>query len=135
MPTDARSPPTSSNRRDLAHVAVRRTAPLPSGETSAVQSHARGHLVYAASGVLAVHTERGTSVVPASRAAWTPAGFTHYPDGSVKSERWYESGLSAGTARWWYPNGQLQEEISYDGRGSVVSQQAWNDDGTIRSAS
>lgn len=49
----------------------------PSGETSAVQSHARGHLVYAASGVLAVHTERGTSVVPASRAAWTPAGFTH----------------------------------------------------------
>ena len=50
----------------------------PSGETSAVQSHARGHLVYAASGVLAVHTERGTSVVPANRAAWTPAGFTHY---------------------------------------------------------
>ena len=43
-----------------------------------MQSHARGHLVYAASGVLAVHTERGTSVVPANRAAWTPAGFTHY---------------------------------------------------------
>jgi AraC-like DNA-binding protein len=43
-----------------------------------VQSHPQGHLVYAASGVLAVHTERGTSVVPASRAAWTPAGFTHY---------------------------------------------------------
>jgi AraC-like DNA-binding protein len=50
----------------------------PSGETSAVQSHARGHLVYAASGVLAVHTERGTSIVPANRVAWTPAGFTHY---------------------------------------------------------
>jgi len=49
----------------------------PSGETSAAQSHARGHLVYAASGVLAVHTERGTSVVPANRVAWTPAGFTH----------------------------------------------------------
>ena len=49
----------------------------PSGETSAVQSHARGHLVYAASGVLAVHTERGTSIVPANRVAWTPAGFTH----------------------------------------------------------
>jgi AraC-like DNA-binding protein len=43
-----------------------------------VQSHARGHLVYAASGVLAVHTERGTSVVPANRVAWTPAGFTHH---------------------------------------------------------
>ncbi len=50
----------------------------PSGETSAVQSHAQGHLVYAASGVLAVHTERGTSIVPANRVAWTPAGFTHY---------------------------------------------------------
>jgi AraC-like DNA-binding protein len=34
--------------------------------------------VYAARGVLSVHTERGTSIVPANRAAWTPAGFTHY---------------------------------------------------------
>jgi AraC-like DNA-binding protein len=25
-----------------------------------------------------VHTERGTSIVPANRIAWTPAGFTHY---------------------------------------------------------
>ena len=50
----------------------------PSGEASDAQSHARGHLVYAASGVLAVHTERGTSIVPANRVAWTPAGFTHY---------------------------------------------------------
>ncbi len=50
----------------------------PSGETGAVQSHARGHLVYAASGVLSVHTERGTSIVPANRVAWTPAEFTHH---------------------------------------------------------
>ncbi|SEL43172.1 helix-turn-helix domain-containing protein [Streptacidiphilus jiangxiensis] len=50
----------------------------PSGEASATQSHPRGHLVYAASGVLAVHTERGTSIVPANRVAWTPAGFTHH---------------------------------------------------------
>ena len=50
----------------------------PSGESSAVQSHGRGHLVYAASGVLTVHTERGTSIVPANRVAWTPAGFTHH---------------------------------------------------------
>ncbi|WP_442814759.1 AraC family transcriptional regulator [Streptomyces sp. NBC_01198] len=48
-----------------------------SGGMSAAQSHERGHLVYAASGVLALHTESGTSVVPANRAAWTPAGFTH----------------------------------------------------------
>ncbi|MCC9309862.1 helix-turn-helix transcriptional regulator [Kitasatospora sp. RB6PN24] len=43
-----------------------------------MQSHARGHLVYAANGVLAVHTERGTSIVPANRVAWTPAGFAHH---------------------------------------------------------
>jgi AraC-like DNA-binding protein len=34
--------------------------------------------VYAASGVLTVHTDRGTSIVPANRVGWTPAGFTHY---------------------------------------------------------
>jgi transcriptional regulator GlxA family with amidase domain len=34
--------------------------------------------VYAARGVLSVHTERGTSIVPANRVAWTPAGFSHY---------------------------------------------------------
>lgn len=50
----------------------------PSGESSAAQSHPRGHLVYAAGGVLAVHTERGTSIVPANRVAWTPAEFTHH---------------------------------------------------------
>ena len=43
-----------------------------------MHSHRRGHLVYAARGVLAVHTERGTSIVPANRVAWTPAGFAHY---------------------------------------------------------
>jgi AraC-like DNA-binding protein len=50
----------------------------PSGEASSLQSHARGHLVYAATGVLTVHTERGTSVVPANRIAWTPAEFEHF---------------------------------------------------------
>jgi AraC-like DNA-binding protein len=50
----------------------------PSGGTSPANSHPRGHLVYAAQGVLSVHTERGTSIVPANRVAWTPAGFTHY---------------------------------------------------------
>jgi AraC-like DNA-binding protein len=34
--------------------------------------------VYAARGVLSVHTERGTSIVPANRVGWTPAGFTHF---------------------------------------------------------
>lgn len=43
-----------------------------------MQSHPRGHLVYAARGVLSVHTGQGTSIVPANRVAWTPAGFTHH---------------------------------------------------------
>lgn len=34
--------------------------------------------MYAARGVLSVHTERGTSIVPANRIAWIPGGFTHY---------------------------------------------------------
>lgn len=50
----------------------------PSGGTSEQQIHTRGHLVYAAQGVLSVHTERGTSIVPANRVAWTPAGFPHH---------------------------------------------------------
>ncbi|MFB8117834.1 cupin domain-containing protein [Streptomyces sp. NPDC055962] len=49
----------------------------PSGSSSASQSHARGHLVHAATGVLTVHTVRGTSIVPADRVAWTPAGTPH----------------------------------------------------------
>ncbi|MEV6098516.1 AraC family transcriptional regulator [Nocardia sp. NPDC051981] len=49
-----------------------------SGAASSADSHSRGHLVYAARGVLSVHTEHGTSIVPANRIAWTPAGFTHY---------------------------------------------------------
>ena len=43
-----------------------------------MHAHPRGHLVYAARGVLSVHTDRGTSIVPANRVAWIPAGFTHY---------------------------------------------------------
>ncbi|UOE45666.1 AraC family transcriptional regulator [Agromyces larvae] len=48
-----------------------------SGGSSSRQSHDRGHLVYAASGVLTVHVDRGTSVVPSNRIAWTPAGTPH----------------------------------------------------------
>jgi AraC-like DNA-binding protein len=34
--------------------------------------------VHAARGVLSVHTERGTSIVPANRVAWIPAEFGHH---------------------------------------------------------
>ena len=49
----------------------------PSGGVSRSQSHRRGHLVYAARGVLAVDTGAGKSIVPTNRIAWTPAGITH----------------------------------------------------------
>lgn len=41
-------------------------------------SHAQGQLLYAASGVLATTTERGTWVSPADRIVWTPPRFEHY---------------------------------------------------------
>jgi len=49
-----------------------------SGGTSAVHTHDQGHLVYAARGVISVHTDHGTSIVPANRVAWTPAHSTHH---------------------------------------------------------
>jgi AraC-like DNA-binding protein len=49
----------------------------PSGGVSRSQSHRRGHLVYAARGVLTVDTGAGKSIVPTNRIAWTPAGITH----------------------------------------------------------
>lgn len=50
----------------------------PSGSASRAHTHPRGHLVYAAGGVLSVHTERGVSVVPANRVIWIPARSTHH---------------------------------------------------------
>src|SRR4029078_12165961 len=49
----------------------------PSGGASRSQSHQRGHLVYAARGVLAVPTPQGTAIVPTNRIAWTPAATSH----------------------------------------------------------
>ena len=50
----------------------------PTGGTSPAHTHPRGHLVYAAAGVLSVHTGRGTWIVPANRVAWIPARSTHH---------------------------------------------------------
>lgn len=48
------------------------------GQASAPHAHDRGHLVYAARGVLSVHTGPGISVVPTNRVAWIPAGVEHH---------------------------------------------------------
>jgi AraC-like DNA-binding protein len=54
--------------------------------------------VYAARGVLSVHTERGTSIVPANRVAWIPAGFAHYHRAHGQTDMRIEF-LPAGLAR------------------------------------
>jgi AraC-like DNA-binding protein len=48
------------------------------GQTSDPHTHPSGHLIYAARGVLSVHTPRGLSVVPTNRVAWIPAGVIHH---------------------------------------------------------
>ncbi|MFE7313404.1 AraC family transcriptional regulator [Streptomyces sp. NPDC057555] len=51
---------------------------LPHGDISPPHQHERGHLVYAASGILSVTTRRGRWICPANRAAWTPARVVHH---------------------------------------------------------
>ncbi|MYT28267.1 helix-turn-helix domain-containing protein [Streptomyces sp. SID8354] len=50
---------------------------LTHGDISPPHQHERGHLVYAASGILSVTTQRGRWICPANRAAWTPARTEH----------------------------------------------------------
>jgi AraC-like DNA-binding protein len=75
MPVRRQPPPTGATSRIWPSGGRHH---WPSGEASPAQTHSRGHLVYAASGVLAVHTEWGTSIVPTNRVAWTPAGSVHH---------------------------------------------------------
>lgn len=58
---------------DVSHGAGR----LDHGFHIAAHAHADGQLVYAASGVVATTTERGTWLAPANRATWTPPEFVH----------------------------------------------------------
>jgi AraC-like DNA-binding protein len=80
-------------------------ASLVDGERLAVHRHPRGQLVYPATGLLAITTERGTWMAPANRVTWTPAGFDHShqafgsTDGRVVSlSRALGAGLPAGPA-------------------------------------
>lgn len=50
---------------------------LAHGEEVAAHQHAQGQLLYAANGLLATTTERGTWVAPADRISWTPPRFEH----------------------------------------------------------
>ena len=50
---------------------------VPHGYTLESHSHPDGQLVYAATGVIATSTARGTWVAPFDRLTWTPPGFEH----------------------------------------------------------
>ncbi|AUY52919.1 helix-turn-helix transcriptional regulator [Streptomyces sp. CB01881] len=50
---------------------------LPDGHHIPPHHHQRAQLIYGTSGAVTVITERGTWVVPATRAVWVPAGVTH----------------------------------------------------------
>ncbi|MFD4876567.1 AraC family transcriptional regulator [Streptomyces sp. NPDC058420] len=56
---------------------LRGAARLPNGYHLDPHTHSEGQIVYAAAGVLATGTERGTWVAPADRVTWTPPRFTH----------------------------------------------------------
>jgi AraC-like DNA-binding protein len=49
----------------------------PSGTVLEHHAHDWAQLVYASEGVMTVHTEEGTWVVPSHRAVWIPAGIDH----------------------------------------------------------
>lgn len=49
-------------------------------------SHPRGQLAYAASGVIKVHTDSGSWIVPPSQAVWIPGGIRHSVNPEVTSE-------------------------------------------------
>ncbi|MCP2257070.1 AraC-type DNA-binding protein [Streptoalloteichus tenebrarius] len=58
-------------------VAPTRSQRLPSGSTIDPHRHDDHQIVYAARGVLAITTDAGSWVVPATRAIWVPAGTVH----------------------------------------------------------
>ena len=49
----------------------------PSGTVLEHHEHDWAQLVYASEGVMSVHTDEGTWVVPSHRAVWIPAGVRH----------------------------------------------------------
>ncbi|RZQ61954.1 AraC family transcriptional regulator [Amycolatopsis suaedae] len=54
-----------------------RVQSLASGATISAHRHDEHQIVYAASGVLAITTDAGSWVAPATRAIWVPAGTVH----------------------------------------------------------
>lgn len=75
MPTD----PSLKHKRfdDLPLPLVVMENAWPSGATTGWHSHPKGQLLYATDGVMVVHSDAGSWVVPPNRALWMLAGLRH----------------------------------------------------------
>jgi len=62
---------------DLPRLLVAMENMWPAGSCTGWHSHPRGQLLYAISGVMIVHSEAGSWVVPSNRALWMVAGLPH----------------------------------------------------------
>lgn len=74
--------PTPPARRHLDFGQIQRPtvameANWPSGSSTGWHSHPRGQLLYAISGVMVIHSDAGTWVIPPSRALWLAADVHH----------------------------------------------------------
>ncbi|WP_146647083.1 AraC family transcriptional regulator [Labilithrix luteola] len=67
MPKSSHRPDDRTHRFELTH-----------GWRLPAHQHRRGHLVYAATGVLSIVSSAGSWIAPRTRVAWTPAGFSHH---------------------------------------------------------
>lgn len=62
---------------DLPRILVAMENSWPAGTSTGWHSHPRGQLLYAIKGVMIVHSEAGSWVVPPNRALWIIAGLRH----------------------------------------------------------
>lgn len=75
MPSPARH--KHQDFHDLPRPLVAMENSCPAGSSTGWHSHPRGQLLYAIRGVMIVHSDAGSWVVPPSRALWMTAGLRH----------------------------------------------------------
>lgn len=75
MPSPARH--KHQDFHDLPRLLVAMENSCPAGSSTGWHSHPRGQLLYAIKGVMIVHSDAGSWVVPPSRALWMVAGLRH----------------------------------------------------------
>ncbi|WP_327673924.1 AraC family transcriptional regulator [Kitasatospora sp. NBC_00458] len=76
-PAEPPAEPSAEPPPDVTDDRPTTTRPLPAGSEVAAHRHEVHQIVYAGRGVLAVTTDAGTWVAPATRALWIPAGTVH----------------------------------------------------------